>query len=66
MREPTDTTAPASEGRGLQSPTYGVASPALLARAGRGFARFLGNDGHNRAAGSAGHSRDPAPTARPR
>ncbi|MEU1536284.1 hypothetical protein ABZ460_44185 [Streptomyces fagopyri] len=37
----TDTTAPAPEGRGLQSPAYGVPSPALLARADRGFARFL-------------------------
>ncbi|MFH8760651.1 hypothetical protein [Streptomyces atroolivaceus] len=42
MRAYTDSTAPASEGRGLQSPAYGVPSPALLARADRGFARFLG------------------------
>ncbi|MFJ9684005.1 hypothetical protein ACIRP2_39340 [Streptomyces sp. NPDC101194] len=39
MRAHTDT--PAREGRGLQSPAYGVPSPALLARADRGFARFL-------------------------
>ncbi|MEU7039045.1 hypothetical protein ABZ958_36050 [Streptomyces sp. NPDC046237] len=32
---------PAPEGRGLQSPAYGVPSPALQARADRGFARFL-------------------------
>ncbi|MFE5091869.1 hypothetical protein ACFRCI_16065 [Streptomyces sp. NPDC056638] len=37
----TDTTAPEPEGRGLQPPAYGVPSPALPARAGRGFARFL-------------------------
>ncbi|MEV5249884.1 hypothetical protein [Streptomyces werraensis] len=41
MRVSRDTTAPAPEGRGLQSPAYGVPSPALLARADRGFARFL-------------------------
>ncbi|WP_405755664.1 hypothetical protein OG232_37780 [Streptomyces sp. NBC_01411] len=41
MREHTGTTAPAPEGRGLQPPAYGVPSPALLARADRGFARFL-------------------------
>ncbi|MDQ1013413.1 hypothetical protein QFZ82_007981 [Streptomyces sp. V4I23] len=40
MRAHTDSTAP--EGRGLQSPAYGVPSPALLARADGGFARFLG------------------------
>ncbi|MEU0162327.1 hypothetical protein ABZ154_26820 [Streptomyces sp. NPDC006261] len=42
MRTHTDSTAPAPEGRGLQPPTYGAPSPALLARADRGFARFLG------------------------
>ncbi|WP_327330566.1 hypothetical protein OG265_37475 (plasmid) [Streptomyces sp. NBC_01208] len=42
MRAYTDSAAPASEGRGLQPPAYGVPSPALLARADRGFARFLG------------------------
>ncbi|MFE4310459.1 hypothetical protein ACFRR6_30935 [Streptomyces sp. NPDC056891] len=41
MRAQTDSTAPAPEGRGLQPPAYGVPSPALLARADRGFARFL-------------------------
>ncbi|MFE6904123.1 hypothetical protein ACFVFJ_46265 [Streptomyces sp. NPDC057717] len=41
MRAHTDTTAPVPEGRGLQSPAYGVPSPALLARADRGYARFL-------------------------
>jgi hypothetical protein len=41
MRAHTDTTVPAPEGRGLQSPVYGVPSPALLARADRGYARFL-------------------------
>ncbi|MFJ9481483.1 hypothetical protein ACIRRI_41955 [Streptomyces mirabilis] len=45
MRTHTDTTDPAPEGRGLQSPAYGVPSPALLARADRGFARFLAH--HN-------------------
>ncbi|QFX79519.1 hypothetical protein [Streptomyces sp. SYP-A7193] len=42
MRVHTDSTVPAREGRGLQSPAYGVPSPPLLARADRGFARFLG------------------------
>ncbi|MEL5958878.1 hypothetical protein AADR41_29630 [Streptomyces sp. CLV115] len=32
---------PGPKGRGLQPPANGVPSPALLARAGRGFARFL-------------------------
>ncbi|WP_406349393.1 hypothetical protein OHA44_37700 [Streptomyces sp. NBC_00144] len=41
MRAHTDSTAPAPEGRGLQPPAYGVPSPALLARADHGFARFL-------------------------
>ncbi|MFE9913206.1 hypothetical protein [Streptomyces clavifer] len=41
MRTHPDSTAPAPEGRGLQPPAYGVPSPALLARADRGFARFL-------------------------
>ncbi|MFD7498275.1 hypothetical protein ACFV8T_39185 [Streptomyces sp. NPDC059832] len=42
-----DTTAPAPEGRGLQPPDYGVPSLALLARADRGFARFLGRHGED-------------------
>lgn len=42
MRAYTDTNAPAPEGRGLQSLAYGAPSPALLAHADRGFARFLG------------------------
>ncbi|MFJ2709034.1 hypothetical protein ACIO3R_38420 [Streptomyces sp. NPDC087428] len=42
MRAHTDSTAPAREGRGIQSPAYGIPSPTLLARADRGFARFLG------------------------
>ncbi|MFD8277517.1 hypothetical protein [Streptomyces flaveolus] len=32
---------PAPEGRGLQPPAFGRPSPALLARADRGYARFL-------------------------
>ncbi|MEU5825947.1 hypothetical protein [Streptomyces sp. NPDC047803] len=52
MRAPTDTTAKASEGRGLQPPAYGAPSPDLLARADRGLARFLARHsedqpGHN-------------------
>ncbi|MGZ2362379.1 hypothetical protein LRE75_37985 [Streptomyces sp. 372A] len=47
MRAHHDTTAPAPEGRGLQPPAYGVPSPALLARADRGFARFLGRHGED-------------------
>ncbi|MGV9879552.1 hypothetical protein [Streptomyces sp. NPDC003006] len=42
MRAHTDSTTLALEGRGLHLPVYGVPSPALLARADRGFARFLG------------------------
>ncbi|MGX1025372.1 hypothetical protein RKD37_000193 [Streptomyces ambofaciens] len=41
MHASTDTTAPAPEGRHLQTPAYGVHSPGMLARAARGFARFL-------------------------
>ncbi|MGW9123172.1 hypothetical protein ACWGRV_42480 [Streptomyces sp. NPDC055663] len=41
MHTHTDITAPAPESRGLTSPAYGVPSPALLARADRGYARFL-------------------------
>lgn len=41
MRAHTDSTASEPEGRGFQPPAYGVPSPALLARADRGFARFL-------------------------
>lgn len=60
MRASTDTTAPAlegpgPEGRGLQPPAYGVPSPDLLARAERGFARFLAQhteDQDDRADGS--------------
>lgn len=37
----TGTTAPDSEGRGPRPPAYGAPSPDLLARADRGFARFL-------------------------
>ncbi|RPK32293.1 hypothetical protein EES39_39335 [Streptomyces sp. ADI92-24] len=42
MRTHPDPAAPAPEGRGLQPPLYGVPSPALLARADHGYARFLG------------------------
>ncbi|MFD3548983.1 hypothetical protein ACFWUW_25815 [Streptomyces sp. NPDC058655] len=52
MRTPPDSTAPAPEGRGLQSPLYGVPSPALLARADHGFARFLGRHGKDQADGA--------------
>ncbi|MEU8812461.1 hypothetical protein ACN6LC_004481 [Streptomyces violaceoruber] len=41
MRGSTDTTAPAPKGRNLRTPAYGVPSPGMLARADRGFARFL-------------------------
>ncbi|MET9503499.1 hypothetical protein ABZY42_17470 [Streptomyces sp. NPDC006622] len=54
MRAHTDTTAPAREGRGLQPPAYGVPSPALLARADRGFARFLGQHGEDQVDGAGG------------
>ncbi|WP_333732581.1 hypothetical protein [Streptomyces sp. IBSBF 3010] len=58
MRAHHDTTAPAPEGRGLQPPAYGVPSPALLARADRGFARFLGRHGEDQNDRDAG-SEDP-------
>ncbi|MFE0886935.1 hypothetical protein [Streptomyces rochei] len=54
MRAHTDSTAPAPEGRGLQSPAYGVPSPALLARADRGFARFLGQHDEDQDDGAGG------------
>lgn len=54
MRTHPDSTAPAPEGRGLQSPVYGVPSPDLLARADRGFARFLGQHGENQDDGADG------------
>ncbi|MGA5559554.1 hypothetical protein [Streptomyces lavendulocolor] len=41
MSVPTPT-GHAPEGRGLQPPAFGRPSPALLARADRGYARFLG------------------------
>ncbi|MFD8937929.1 hypothetical protein ACFV0R_22220 [Streptomyces sp. NPDC059578] len=40
MRAPTPD-GPAPEGPGLQPPDYGRPSPALVARADRGYARFL-------------------------
>ncbi|MFB8415305.1 hypothetical protein ACFC63_07300 [Streptomyces albidoflavus] len=40
MRTHTHTTTP-EEGRGLMPPGYGHPSPALLARADQGYARFL-------------------------
>ncbi|MFD7003234.1 hypothetical protein ACFWA5_45055 [Streptomyces mirabilis] len=58
MRAYTDSTAPAPEGRGLQSHAYGVPSPALLARADRGFARFLAhyNEDQDDGADGGGHT----------
>ncbi|GHB75675.1 hypothetical protein GCM10010377_77630 [Streptomyces viridiviolaceus] len=47
MRVHTDRTALAAESSDLQSPAYGVPSSALLARADRGFARFLGQHGED-------------------
>lgn len=46
-------TAPAADGIGLQPPTYGLPSPVLLARADRGFARFLGRHGEDQTIGPA-------------
>ncbi|MFE2038474.1 hypothetical protein ACFXBB_35675 [Streptomyces scopuliridis] len=40
MSAPTPA-GPAPEGPGLQPPDFGRPSPALLARADRGYARFL-------------------------
>ncbi|MEV0695917.1 hypothetical protein [Streptomyces sp. NPDC050388] len=40
MSAPT-TAGTEPEGRGLQPPAFNRPSPALLARAGRGYARFL-------------------------
>ncbi|MEH0415970.1 hypothetical protein [Streptomyces sp. B21-083] len=53
-RSHTDSTASAREGRGLKPPVYGVPSPALLARADRGFARFLGQHGEDQDDGDGG------------
>ncbi|MFE4335771.1 hypothetical protein ACFRQM_42250 [Streptomyces sp. NPDC056831] len=63
----TDSTAPEPEGRGLQPPAYGVPSPALLARAGRGFARFLAQRTEDQDDGPDGGGEDrcfPGPPAR--
>ncbi|NSL43468.1 hypothetical protein [Streptomyces sp. 8P21H-1] len=54
MRARTDSTAPDPEGRGFRPPAYGVPSPALLARADRGFARFLGQQGEDQHDGADG------------
>ncbi|WP_406500232.1 hypothetical protein OG936_37810 [Streptomyces sp. NBC_00846] len=40
MSAPTPA-GPEPEGRGLQPPAFGRPSPALIARADRGYARFL-------------------------
>ncbi|MET8029621.1 hypothetical protein [Streptomyces avermitilis] len=40
MSAPTPA-GPAEQGRGLQPPAFGRPSPALIARADRGYARFL-------------------------
>ncbi|MEU2565068.1 hypothetical protein ABZ626_37945 [Streptomyces longispororuber] len=56
MRAPTHatTTAAPAGSRGLAQPGYAVPSPALVARADRGFARFLART----------TQADPAPTDR--
>ncbi|MBD0420214.1 hypothetical protein H0H10_13745 [Streptomyces sp. TRM S81-3] len=41
MSAPQRTGRPADRGGGLQPPDFGRPSPALLARADRGYARFL-------------------------
>ncbi|MFI9630486.1 hypothetical protein [Streptomyces sp. NPDC052042] len=56
MRAHTDSTALAPEGRGLQPHAYGVPLPALLARADRGFARFLGRHGEDQDDGANGEA----------
>ncbi|MGW7363097.1 hypothetical protein ACWGI8_06600 [Streptomyces sp. NPDC054841] len=67
MRARTNTTT--------AEPQHGVPSPALLARADRGFARFLahhtedqddGDGGGENPAVTAGHPSETAPAARPR
>ncbi|MFD8823809.1 hypothetical protein ACFV1C_15770 [Streptomyces sp. NPDC059605] len=47
MHSSTDTATPAPKGRGPQSPAYGVPSQELIARADRGFARFLAQHTEN-------------------
>ncbi|MFE3866038.1 hypothetical protein ACFXPT_37320 [Streptomyces goshikiensis] len=54
MRPRDHSTAPASDGSGLQPPAYGVPSQALVARADRGFARFLGRYAEDQASGADG------------
>ncbi|WP_329030572.1 MULTISPECIES: hypothetical protein [unclassified Streptomyces] len=54
LRVSTDSTAPASKGRSPRPPGYGVASSVLLARADRGYARFLGRHGEDQDDGAEG------------
>jgi hypothetical protein len=42
-----DTTLLAPAGPGLRQPVYGIPSPALLARADRGYTRFLAQHPEN-------------------
>lgn len=47
MSASTDTTLPAPTGPALRQPAYGIPSPALLARADRGYTRFLAQHPEN-------------------
>lgn len=49
---------PEAEGPGLQPPHYGRPSPALIARADRGYARFLAAPGPDDSTGD--HDQDDA------
>ncbi|MEU3201424.1 hypothetical protein [Streptomyces sp. NPDC006996] len=56
--------APTPAGPGLQPPAFGRPSPALIARADRGYARFLAVQAPDADTGDCGHRnplRDPGP-----
>ncbi|MFE2038899.1 hypothetical protein ACFXBB_37910 [Streptomyces scopuliridis] len=61
MSEPTPA-GPQPEGHGLQPPTIGWPSPALIARADRGYARFLAAQAPD--ANTGDHNQDDAAGAR--
>jgi hypothetical protein len=51
---------PAPQGPGLQPPDYGRPSPALIARADRGYARFLADPAPDADTGDHGQDDDAA------
>ncbi|MFG2885759.1 hypothetical protein ACGFYV_26280 [Streptomyces sp. NPDC048297] len=61
MSAPTPT-GPQPEGPGLQPPAFGRPSPALIARADRGYARFLAVQAPHADAGDHAQDNDAAGT----